>query len=428
MDSPSRKRERETTLETVMHEEVQLCPTQREVLQRLVGSLDENTSVVITNAMQRDNPIVYVTKPWENMCGFSYGQAVGRNPRLTQGTKSDPAVIKLMSGALAQQQSCKVMMLNYRSGLEDRPFYNMLSISPVVHSGQLLFYLANLQDYSYHMSRLVSLSPSQFCRTAQHFMQRSRLNAAALAPRNLARPAILESNDDYALQVTPVAGQTPAAGFQMKRLGWSKLNLEPEHLIDRVVDCLQTMGARYELSPNTSDTDDLFIVSVEIRSVACRILVSRDPAEESAYRILCSRLGGDTFAYHDFFKELRVLLGDAVESGESLNVGGRRMLPAPLPAGLSQAPPLPRWGKAQEWKAQKSDAHELRVVEVPAHEAFAPAAADPPAAAPAAPGAPAASAPAAPLLGAGAEGVEAASAAGSSSGGGHSVGRHMDLK
>jgi len=419
MDSPSRKRERES----VLSEEAQLCPTQRKVLRRLVGSLDENTSVVITNAMQRDNPIVYVTKPWENMCGFSYGQAVGRNPRLTQGTKSDPAVIKLMSGALAQQQSCKVMMLNYRSGLEDRPFYNMLSISPVVHSGQLLFYLANLQDYSYHMSRLVSLSPSQFCRTAQHFMQRSRLNAAALAPRNLARPAILESNDDYALQVTPVAGQTPAAGFQMKRLGWSKLNLEPEHLIDRVVDCLQTMGARYELSPNTSDNDDLFIVSVEIRSVACRIFVSRDPAEESAYRILCSRLGGDTFAYHDFFKELRVLLGDAVESGESLNVGGRRMLPAPLPTGLSQAPSLPRLGKAQEWKAQKSEAQELRIVEVPAHEAFAPAA-DPAAADPAAASAPAASAATAPLLGADAEGVEAARAAGSRSGGG----RHMDLE
>jgi len=413
MDSPSRKRERES----VLSEEAQLCPTQRKVLRRLVGSLDENTSVVITNAMQRDNPIVYVTKPWESMCGFSYCQAVGRNPRLTQGAKSDPAVIKLMSGALAQQQPCKVMMLNYRSGHEDRPFYNMLSISPVVHSGQLLFYLANLQDYSYHMSRLVSLSPSQFCRTAQHFMQRSRLNAAALAPRTLARPAILESNDEFALQVTPIAGHTPAASFQMKRLGWSKLNLEPEHLIDRVVDCLQTMGARYELSPNTSDDDDLFIVSVEINSVACRILVSRDPAEESAYRILCSRLGGDTFAYHSFFQELRVLLGDAVESGQSLNAVGRRILPrAPLPAaGLLQAAPLalPRWGKAQAGPPrQKSEAQELRVIEMPAHDAFAP-----PAAAPPTEEAFAASAAAAPLLGGSPDGMEAASAAGSSSGG-----------
>mmetsp|Transcript_5841 Transcript_5841/g.12277 ORF Transcript_5841/g.12277 Transcript_5841/m.12277 type:complete len:472 (-) Transcript_5841:298-1713(-) len=319
------KRERETTLDTMLHEDVQLVPTQREVLQRLVQTLDANTSVVITNALAADNPIVFVTKPWENMCGFSYAQALGRNPRLTQGKHSDPAVIQLMSGALQQQRSCKVMMLNYRSGLQDRPFWNMLSISPIVHSGRLMFYLASLQDYSNHISKLVSLTPTQFCRSAEHFMHPSRMSRSTLSPLSLRQPTVLEANDEFVFSNPPIAQRPPLAGFQMKRLGWTKLMLEPEHLIDRVADCLQTMDARYELSPNTANDDDLFIVNVEVRAVACRILVSRDPSEPGAHRILCSRLGGDTFAYHDFFKELRSLLGDAAEGaggGCSSALGG----------------------------------------------------------------------------------------------------------
>ena len=33
----------------------------------------------------------------------------------------------------------------------------------------------------------------------------------------------------------------------------------------------------------------------------------------------CTRLGGDTFAYHEAFRQLRQLLGDAVQGGVPLN-------------------------------------------------------------------------------------------------------------
>merc|ERR1719247_4103592 len=102
------------------------------------------------------------------MCGFSYAEAAGRNPRVTQGENSDKTVIQSMSGALQAQRSCKVMILNYRSGRPNAPFWNMLTMNPIHRNGQLLLYLANLQDYTYHMSRLVSTSPSSFCRSAEH--------------------------------------------------------------------------------------------------------------------------------------------------------------------------------------------------------------------------------------------------------------------
>lgn len=344
-----------------LHSQVDLCPLQREVLNKVVSSLDvSNTSAVITNPLQRDNPIVYVTKPWEDMCGFKYNEAVGRNPRVTQGHRSDPNTIGMMSSALREQRACKVMMLNYRGGDESRPFFNMLSISPIVHQGKLQLYLANLQDYSYHMSKLVSMPPTQFCRSAEHHQSVRRLPPSdKLSVRAYARPAVFElgetSSDGTQLMLTE-PGHGGAAGggpLQLRRLGWSNLSLEPEHLTDRVVDALHQLEARYERVESNSDGDDVFVVNAEISGVACRVMITADPNDPNSYRIACTRLGGDTFVYHDVFRQLRKLLGDAVDGATPLQRGGsagsvgmRRPMPAPpgvapLPLGLAPLPSLP---------------------------------------------------------------------------------------
>ena len=166
-----------------------------------------------------DNPIVFVTQKWEEMCGFSYDQAVGRNPRLTQGQHSDPNTMQQIGAALRNQRSCKVMMLNYRGGLADRPFWNMLSISPVVHGGRLMFYLANLQDYTYHMAKLVSLSPAQFCRSAEHHQRVCRLPdrpADELHVRFFAKPAVFETDSNHPITEYQPSGQDAVPHLQMK--------------------------------------------------------------------------------------------------------------------------------------------------------------------------------------------------------------------
>lgn len=351
-DAPSRKRR---LGEAVLDADEKLCASlplpsdQRRVLTRIISSLNvEESSVVITNPLEKDNPIVYVTKPWERMCGFSYAQACGTNPRITQGEQSDRETIRLMSSALSQQRSCKVMMLNYRSGLRAQPFWNMLSISPITEGGKLMFFLANLQDYTYHMSKLVSLSPSHFCRSAEHHQMPRRCWTAdeLLTSRCLATPTVIEMSDDYPLApASEGAGRNPMPLMQMKRLGWAKLTLEPEHLQTRVADCLEQMDARYEVA-EPSNEDDVFVINADVKGVACRVVISRDPSEASMYRIACSRLAGDTFAYHDAFRELRTLLADAVEGSPSLSdgPGARRGLGkmglAPAPLGLAPLPTL----------------------------------------------------------------------------------------
>ena len=328
--------------------DVDLCPAQSEVLKRVVAGLNLQSSVVITNPLKKDNPIVYVTKPWENMCGFTSSEAIGRNPRLTQGEHSDPAVIQLVSSALQQQRSCKVMMLNYRSGAADAPFWNMLSISPVMHQGSLVFYLANLQDYTYHMTKLVSLPPSQFCRSAEHHQLTRKLPEASARdnPReaNWARPGIFEADDTCVINAPKPSH--PNAQLHMRRLGWARLNLEPEHLADRLSDCLQLMDAKYERVEASDEAhDDVFCVNAEISGVAARFMVSRDPNDEVSWRIACTRLGGDTFAYHNAFRQLRELLGDAVSQGAPLmGKGDAKPRPAAAASFRGHARPAPSDG------------------------------------------------------------------------------------
>lgn len=78
----------------------------------------------------------------------------------------------------------------------------MLSISPIVHNRQLMFYLASLQDYTYHMHKLVRLTPTQFCRSAEHH-QMTRRVPSSFEPHDLARPAIFEADDECAITLQP---------------------------------------------------------------------------------------------------------------------------------------------------------------------------------------------------------------------------------
>ena len=42
---------------------------------------------------------------------------------------------------MRNQRACKVLVLNFRGGHEAQPFWNMLSINPVHHQGQLMLYM-----------------------------------------------------------------------------------------------------------------------------------------------------------------------------------------------------------------------------------------------------------------------------------------------
>jgi PAS domain S-box-containing protein len=106
----------------------ELTATQQAIIRRLTAILDtKQDSVVITNPLRPRGPIVYVTSAWQDMCGYSATQAVGQNPRLTQGEHTDPETVLTMRRALTAEQPCRVRIINYR-GYNADPFWNCLSV------------------------------------------------------------------------------------------------------------------------------------------------------------------------------------------------------------------------------------------------------------------------------------------------------------
>jgi PAS domain S-box-containing protein len=122
--------------------------TTRDRLHGLRRQLDAlNSAVVIADAKQPDMPITWVNKRFEQMTGYSADFAIGRNCRFLQGPKPDAAQSRKLADAIKRQQSCYVVIDNYRK--DGTKFVNELLISPVFDAaGNLTSYVGFQQEYS----------------------------------------------------------------------------------------------------------------------------------------------------------------------------------------------------------------------------------------------------------------------------------------
>jgi PAS domain S-box-containing protein len=85
--------------------------------------------IIITDAGQPDNPIVYINPAFERLTGYSAEDAVGRNCRFLQGSDTNPEAVAAIREAIAQRQDLNIAILNYRK--DGTPFWNDLTIAPV---------------------------------------------------------------------------------------------------------------------------------------------------------------------------------------------------------------------------------------------------------------------------------------------------------
>ena len=68
-------------------------------------------------------------------------------------------------------------------------------VHPIFFNRELVLFAARLQDYSYRLNRLVSLTPTQFCKSGDLFSMRIRLNELQTA-QSFAQPRIIEVTED----------------------------------------------------------------------------------------------------------------------------------------------------------------------------------------------------------------------------------------
>ncbi|KAL3895543.1 MAG: hypothetical protein SGPRY_013487, partial [Prymnesium sp.] len=192
---------------------------------------------------------------------------MGKNPAVVQGPATDMRVARSIGKAVKADRACKVLVLNFRGGREAHPFWNMLSVNLVKNQGDTIFHMASLQDYTYTIGKLVSLTPAQFCRSAQ-FHQRQR-HVGDLKQDLLPVPMIYEA--DELVELNNPAG-VRGTEVLVKRLSWDRLTLEPEILMSCIADILNGLEARYELVESKDDNGAQFAAHVRMDDLAFRIM------------------------------------------------------------------------------------------------------------------------------------------------------------
>ncbi len=96
------------------------------LLKAIYSSAD---SVVVTDARQPDNPIIFANPAFERLTGYSNAEIEGLNCRFLQAGDHDQPARAVIRGAVLIGTECRTAITNYRK--DGTSFQNELSITPV---------------------------------------------------------------------------------------------------------------------------------------------------------------------------------------------------------------------------------------------------------------------------------------------------------
>ncbi|MEG3192203.1 EAL domain-containing protein [Lysobacter sp. D1-1-M9] len=103
-----------------------------------------NNGIIIADARQPDQPVVYVNPAFEEITGYAAEEILGRNCRLLQhGDRNQPAIEEIRQ-ALHEQREVRVLLRNYRK--DGALFYNDFQIAPVRDATGVLTHFVGVQS------------------------------------------------------------------------------------------------------------------------------------------------------------------------------------------------------------------------------------------------------------------------------------------
>ncbi|NET42174.1 PAS domain S-box protein [Okeania sp. SIO2B3] len=112
-----------------------------ELMKRALDS--SNNGIVITDATQPDNPIIYVNPSFQRITGYKTEELIGKNCRFLQGKSTNQLAISKLRNAILHGQECHVILQNSRK--DGTNFWNELFVAPVYNSQQHLTHFIGIQ-------------------------------------------------------------------------------------------------------------------------------------------------------------------------------------------------------------------------------------------------------------------------------------------
>lgn len=116
-----------------------------EVSQKLLETavFSSTDGIVISNALQPDNPLIYVNPAFEKITGYTRAEVIGRNTRFLQGKDTKPANIDILRQAVQEGRSCETIVKNYRK--DGTAFWNEMAIYPLYDNQNRLTHFVGIQ-------------------------------------------------------------------------------------------------------------------------------------------------------------------------------------------------------------------------------------------------------------------------------------------
>ncbi|GBO56500.1 diguanylate cyclase/phosphodiesterasewith PAS/PAC sensor [Pseudanabaena sp. lw0831] len=104
-----------------------------------------SNGIVITDATQPNNPMIYVNPSFERITGYSAAEVLGRDCRFLQGGDRNQIGLWELRKAIQEKRECHAVLLNYRK--DGTPFWNDLYVAPVFNDhGELTNYIGIQTD------------------------------------------------------------------------------------------------------------------------------------------------------------------------------------------------------------------------------------------------------------------------------------------
>lgn len=84
--------------------------------------------LLITDGAQPDNPIIFASRGFLLLTGYTVAEVIGRNCRFLQGQDTDPRTVIAIRAAIKTRRRFDGDILNYRK--DGTAFWNNLAIGP----------------------------------------------------------------------------------------------------------------------------------------------------------------------------------------------------------------------------------------------------------------------------------------------------------
>jgi PAS domain S-box-containing protein len=143
--------DQETIVTFIVRDTTDAKWAEQELLLRDRAIASSADGVVIASMTLPNQPIIYANQAFERITGYESHEILGTNCRFLQGAEQDQPAVQTIRNAIAQGQSCHVVLRNFRK--DGGLFYNELALSPVANAdGKVTHYVGVQTDITERMA------------------------------------------------------------------------------------------------------------------------------------------------------------------------------------------------------------------------------------------------------------------------------------